>query len=426
MGKPVLKKSKSLKLKGGKFRKTISSKKHNGKVRKNSVSTVSNSENVKKMENDDLFVDDTEANQFDIDDSDIDNSDDELTSTAHKKNLEDLKKKDPEFYQYLQQHDKELLDFDDPDEDEDDDLAQDEEIEEEMKEEKITLKNVNDWRKVLQNPTAKLNCLAAIKSIIKAFRKTVNQTIESTDNVAPNSLSMLDSSVFNAIINTALFDLVPALIRFLRLQNLKSSKELLSSEKNEDENENVNQTTDRFFDPRRSRNWKRAVACVKVYLTDVLKLMDSLGSEARVTFERHVLELTPFFNAYPHLIKRLIKRSMKEWCSGEEQNRVVAFLILHRSIRVIHSNDHFTKQERLTIINQVLRKLYLTFVSVSKNTNETSIEQIGFMRNSLVELYGLDDELAYQHAFIFIRQLSINLRSSYILKQKVCFVFFPL
>lgn len=372
------------------------------------------------------FVDDivNEDVEIDVDDSDLDHSEeDELSTTAHKKNLEELKKKDPEFYQYLQQHDKELLDFDDDEEVEpENDEIDDEEVGDETQSENITLKTVTEWRKVLQNSSAKANCLSAIKSVIKAFRKTVNQTTDTSDNIGPSSMSMLDPSVFNVIINTALVDLLPALMHFLRLQNLKSAKEVSQKDdedKSEEEEKSEKQTSGQYFDPRRSRNWKRVVATIKIYLTDVLKMMDSLSSEARVSFERHVLELVPFYNSFPHLIKRLIRRSMKEWCSGEEQNRVIAFLILHRSIRVIHSNDHMTKQERQTLINQVLRKLYLTFVSISRNTNETTIAQIGFMRNSLMELYCLDDELAYQHAFIFIRQLAINLRSAYILKQKV-------
>jgi putative uncharacterized protein (fragment) len=41
-----------------------------------------------------------------------------------------------------------------------------------------------------------------------------------------------------------------------------------------------------------------------------------------------------------------------------------------------------------------------------------------FMQQSLVELYSLDQEVAYQHAFIFIRQCAINLKNASLSKKK--------
>lgn len=368
----------------------------------------------------------------DLSDLDDDDENEEMTG-LDKDTLERLKQKDPDFYKYLQQHDKELLDFDEDDkEDEDilDDASEDEGESKDSKtseeDDKITINKVKQWRKVLQSESSKAEDLNAIKSIIKAFRKTVNQATDTSEDYAPNSMSMLNSSVFNDIINTVLVDLLPALLRFLRLQTvLKLNK--ASSENEEDlehADQEMKQTSNRgnFYDPRRSRNWKRVQSCVKMYLTDVLKMLTSLSADARASFERHILELTPFYNAFPHLIKRLIKRSIDEWCGlggSEDRNRVLAYLVLHRTIRVIQSNDHLTSNERQSMINQMLNKLHMSYVGVARHTNESSIAQISFMKNSLVELYRLDDQLAYQHAFIYTRQLAINLRSSLILKEKV-------
>src|SRR5699024_4058960 len=94
----------------------------------------------------------------------------------------------------------------------DDDEPQDGEVGQE--EDKITLNQVKQWRKVLQSQSSKAESLSAIKSIIKAFRKTVNQTTDTSEDFTSNSMSMLNPSVFNAIINTVLVDLLPALLRF--------------------------------------------------------------------------------------------------------------------------------------------------------------------------------------------------------------------
>lgn len=44
---------------------------------------------------------------------------------------------------------------------------------------------------------------------------------------------------------------------------------------------------------------------------------------------------------------------------------------------------------------------------------------IDFMRTSLVELYALDQVLAYKHAFVYIRQMAFHLRNAIMVKKKV-------
>ena len=40
------------------------------------------------------------------------------------------------------------------------------------------------------------------------------------------------------------------------------------------------------------------------------------------------------------------------------------------------------------------------------------------MLNSVVELYRLDEDATYQHAFIYIRQLAVHLRNATVAKKK--------
>ncbi|OTF73900.1 nucleolar complex protein 2-like protein, partial [Euroglyphus maynei] len=195
----------------------------------------------------------------------------------------------------------------------------------------VTIDNVKEWKQILQNPTTKANCLNAIKSSIKAFRKSVQQTQDSSDQMLMKPVAVMNPSLFNMIINNCLADLLPAVSHYLRLKDPDS--------KNDDETLKC-----QLFDPRRSRNWKQIMPSMKMYLTDVLKMMSTLSIEARLSFERHVLELIPYYQVFPHLLKRIVRYSIQEWHSSqEERSRVLAFLILYRAIRVIQSNDsHMT------------------------------------------------------------------------------------
>ena len=67
----------------------------------------------------------------------------------------------------------------------------------------------------------------------------------------------------------------------------------------------------------------------------------------------------------------------------------------------------------------VLQNTYLTLVRACKSTNAHTLPAINLMKNSASELYTIDHNIAYQHAFGYVRQLAILLRNSLKVKSKV-------
>jgi len=59
------------------------------------------------------------------------------------------------------------------------------------------------------------------------------------------------------------------------------------------------------------------------------------------------------------------------------------------------------------------------YVQNAKFVSADTLPGINFMKQSLVEIYLLNHNLSYNHAFLYIRQLAIQLRNAVTLKKQV-------
>ncbi|XP_031553876.1 nucleolar complex protein 2 homolog [Actinia tenebrosa] len=339
-------------------------------------------------------------------------------TSKHKMQLSKLEEKDPEFYKFLKENDQELLQFNDSDtdeeieestdeEDENDDTApkgeteqdnqSDAEVEPEDEDEQpqkkgkhVTMEIIKQWRKELEKMS-----LHGLHQVIKAFRAAVHGALDevSTDNKTPMHFvyRVEGNAVFNAIIQLCLKHVYTVLHHHIGGSSTKHGKVTL---------------------PSSNKKWNQVKTSLKFYLTDLLQLLRTLAEPSMLcVILKHANQLSVFFACYPKISKNYIKRMTRMWGTGNEHVRVMAFLGLNKIMALLPS----------PLIEFCLKQLYLGFVKNTKFTSPRTLPLITFMQNSLVEVFRLDPQLTYQHAFVYIRQLAIHLRNAIVNKKKDSF-----
>ncbi|XP_017032049.1 nucleolar complex protein 2 [Drosophila kikkawai] len=350
---------------------------------------------------------------------------------SHKAELEGLKDIDPEFYDFLKKNDKKLLDFnlsDSEEEDEDeeegksksaaaegsdddeeneekyhkpsDDLAvasDESDFEDEEEDEastggtqKITLNLLRQWEQQLGQDNVSIDI---VRKVIQAFNSALASISadgadggENQPNAA--AFKVVGAAAFNGVIQLCVLHLQPAIIRVLGVKP-NSSLPL-----------------------HKHKKWVKVRGCLRYYLTDLIRLVEQVSSANILgVLLKHLHQMAGMVVPFTALGKTILKRLIVLWATGDETVRVLAFLCILK----------ITRKQQATMLNHVLKAMYLAYVRNSKFVSPNTLPGINFMRRSLVEMFALDLNVSYQHAFLYIRQLAIHLRNAVILKKKDSF-----
>uniref|UniRef100_A0A8C1G7P1 NOC2-like nucleolar associated transcriptional repressor n=1 Tax=Cyprinus carpio TaxID=7962 RepID=A0A8C1G7P1_CYPCA len=303
-------------------------------------------------------------------------------ASEHKDHLSALKSKDPEFYEFLQENDQKLLNFDDSDSLEDEEEDEEERMYHRLPSQ-LEVKLFIECFSFQKEPTAKL-----IRDITQAFKAAVATTKGDSEELCRYTIS--DSAVFNSLILFCIKDMHAALNKMLKLKDPeKGQKKLIL--------------------PSSSPRWQKNQIDIKMYIAGVVQLLSSLTQSTVVAAVlRHANQMVPYYLCLPKQCRHFLKSLIKHWSTGEETVRVLAFLALNKICR--------NKQD--IYLNPVLRQMYIAYVKNCKFTSPNTLPMINFMQRTLAEMYSLDTQVSYQHAFIYIRQLAIHLRNAMNLKKK--------
>ncbi|KYM93137.1 Nucleolar complex protein 2 like protein [Atta colombica] len=394
--------------------KKVSQKPLNLRKDKQSVIAKRKKQNLSKLTTEEFFEQNFETDSDISDDGeenknidnenteqmDSDNSEDNLDPTEHKKSLIKLKDTDPEFYKYLKENDKNLLDFkvsDDEDDDNssmnsnrhipnenlvvasDDSDFQPEETEGDSKK-KITKQLLKNWQQEIQTDKS----ITTIKCAVEAFHAALDSVVVVPDKTTEYKVE--GSAIFNGVIQLCIMYLPDAFKCFLKLD--QESQEA-----------------------HKSKRFGKIRWILKLYLSDLIKLLQSVASPSILTvLLKHLRQMLLYTRSFSSLIKPLLRILIKFWSSAEETIRVTAFL------NILHIATHTINKE--SVIEKLLKTMYVKYVQNTKFVSPNTLPGINFMKHSLVEIYLLDHDVSYNHAFLYIRQLAINLRNAITLKKQ--------
>lgn len=426
-------------------------------------------DSTKKKDGDDSDDDDDSYASFGSEEEDI-----EASEARMKKELEQLSKSDPEFHKYLKDNESSLLEYGDDDDMEDggeeEDYVQDEDamgdeilsddddddnngLEKEVTDESIKKQFEKQQRmqenKFLLTPQRleqveqsafELHSIKGLKRIISAFRTACHlsdanrndEEVDSDDEEAMRSrkkeFQITSPVVFDRLMSVCLVNCQEEFYYHL-LEEKKSGKgqDDNDDEEESDDDESANGSDDEekkeTFDENKpinpsklskSPHWSKVGPAMESFLKSTLHLLSEAGKDAHLL--KFVLtalsKYVPYLNAFPKITKKLLKTCVKLWSAPLDTSEDYNAVRLQAFLRI----RQLAITQPYPLIEDCLKMTYLSYAQRSKfgtASNVTSVlPTLTFMGNCIVELYTLDYASAYQHAFIYIRQLALHLRTA--------------
>ena len=333
----------------------------------------------------------------DEDKEDVSSSSDE-EDAEQDLDMNTLAKEDPDFFKYLKDNDKDLLEFDavNPlDAISDDEGDADEEEDEEGKEfsedakatakkgskkdeertVEVDLKLVKKWSKDLKSNTPGFKTL---KNTVIAYKAALN-----ADSGDTFKYSVKEEKVFKNLMLIVLQDLP------LAIQKLTPYKVSSNGIRNISGNK---------------KKIAQVSSIVKAHIPSLITLLeDSSNTETCALVLQSVQELLPYLISFRKLLKAVVNAVVNIWSSSSSlETQISAFAWMNNA----------SKEYPKSVLEIILRSTYSSFIKNCGKTNVHTTPLLNFQKNSAAELFGLNPTLGYQIGFEYVRQLAVHLRGS--------------
>ncbi|VDM45653.1 unnamed protein product [Toxocara canis] len=349
---------------------------------------------------------------------------------AHKEELAAIAKNDPEFFEFLQQQDADLLQFNESDVNSmsGDEGRSESGVDVESGDEESTagesskVRADENGRRIIDGPAVNALREAFVvsdktpswttRTAVKAFMACVARV---GANIDPPDFAINDNKVFDEVVRLCFKHLGAALFEALGLAEEKST---VKGEKWDGEERCK---IDKRTSPSRFKRWKKWSVVVKQYLQALLLFLNEVqNADVMVCTLRAVAQVVELYLHFSKLSRNLVKcfsidnkgfmvlqSVVRIWSRKCLECRVSSMLVLSKIVRL---DKH--------LYPVVLKSCYLGYVSNAREVTPESYPLISFMEKAFVEICHIYPSIAYPYAFVYIRQTAIHLRNAMIAKRK--------
>ena len=322
----------------------------------------------------------------------------------HQADLDKLKTSDPEFYSYLESEDPTLLqygqgDIEAVDENEGSDAdteADEDEVVERKDEEKEKQAHVTEAE--VKSLVEKKNLPALTDLFISGLRQLGYTVREADTEKAARKFD--DPSLVKATL-VRVASTFSANLSILLASSTGSSP----TPKKKADGSAEGATSSKPSGPTFKSDRERYIA--KRFLTAlIVGVQESAKTDAEVG--ARLLQALNSFVSVAHVIKgstkALLKVSLQLCTHSVETVRLAAYLVV-RSVATRSAGTRSLYQ------SAAFKGIFLTLIRHVHQYTIHTLPVVAFLMDAVVDLYGTDTEAAYQHAFVYIRQLAIYLRA---------------
>ncbi|EKG02673.1 hypothetical protein TCSYLVIO_006298 [Trypanosoma cruzi] len=311
----------------------------------------------------------------------------------HQEQLDHLKEIDPEFYSYLEEEDPTLLQFGEEDmEVVDDGVGSDAETEMDGEDEGNKDDDEYKARDCYLEKSAK--CFSSSRITRKELEHLVKgRSIEACVDIFVSAVRELGYNVKEnpKISSTRKFD-DPSLVKESVFRIARAIGSNLSH----------------FITGKGSFKSYKTRFLMRRLLISLVTIVSEGGNVDAVLTAGLLHALAPFVPIL-HYIKGITKsvlRASLSLCSASEESVRIAAYVVVRAVATRATGTRSMYQ------SAAFKGIFLTLVKKAYHYNIHNASLIAFLINCVVDLYGTDMEAAYQHTFVYLRQLAIYLRSA--------------
>ena len=346
--------------------------------------------------------------------------------------MQSLQDKDPEFFQYLQDNDANLLNFGEGDEDED--LDGELELEDEDEDEN------EDGIDLDEDGADETEEQGSITGEIPKF-----------DKVGRHEAVEVTEEILNKVISKALSGSLQGLKRLLSI--FRAACQPATQEMDDDEDV-VDQSSSAYTIPSpemyqlvmvgvtdnahvamykqldltelspdclskmdKHPRWKKVQFMILSYFKSMLHTLASVAvaskqEEVAVFLVTSLESYLPLLSPMPRLCKAVLNALLRLWSQGQPPGEDGVDVRVHAFMKVRQMSLMLPGAVR----EECFRSIYLSYARGCKTFTETGGSGVLFMAQCVAELFVSDPVQAYQQAFIYIRQLALHLRTALVKK----------